>query len=209
MIAEKDLEKPPYYTKRIMELYEAFGLERRKFAQSAHEYLIENVQSAYEFVNNSNYTYKIDFKHPCKELLFFFQKIAYRDDTTGKYTNDFNNFCVDNNKTISILLINILVIIMIDKYTINMKEIKYIDENREKEYLLPTANSSMSLTDDQKLAIIEKGAKAYEAFLDALRIDWRNDPNSAGTPRRVAKSFVYDLIAGCYNAPPKVTSFPI
>jgi hypothetical protein len=76
-------------------------LERKKFAQSAHEYLIENVQSAYEFVNNSNYTYKIDFKHPCKELLFFFQKIAYRDDTTGKYTNDFNNFCVDNNKTIN------------------------------------------------------------------------------------------------------------
>ena len=82
------------------------------------------------------------------------------------------------------------------------------DEIREKEYLLPTANSSMALTEEQKLAIIDKGAKAYEAFLDALRIDWRNDPNSAGTPRRVAKSFVYDLISGCYNAPPKITSFP-
>ena len=46
------------------------------------------------------------------------------------------------------------------------------DEIREKEYLLPTANSSMALTEEQKLAIIDKGAKAYEAFLDALRIDW-------------------------------------
>jgi GTP cyclohydrolase I len=82
------------------------------------------------------------------------------------------------------------------------------DEIRVKEYLLPTANSSMPLTEEQKLAIIDKGAKAYEAFLDALRIDWRNDPNSAGTPRRVAKSFVFDLISGCYNEPPKVTSFP-
>ena len=27
--SEKDLEKPPYYTKNIMLLYEAFGVERR------------------------------------------------------------------------------------------------------------------------------------------------------------------------------------
>ena len=76
-------------------------LERKKFAQSAHEYLIETVQSSYEFVNNANYTYQIDFKHPCKELLFFFQKSAYRDDPNGKSTNNFNNFCVDSSGTIN------------------------------------------------------------------------------------------------------------
>jgi GTP cyclohydrolase I len=77
-----------------------------------------------------------------------------------------------------------------------------------KEFLLPTANSSVALTDEQQNNVIENAAKAYEAFLDALGFDWRSDPNSDNTPRRVAKSFVKDLIAGCYNAPPKITSFP-
>jgi len=83
-----------------------------------------------------------------------------------------------------------------------------IDEQRVKEFLLPTANSSVALTDEQQNNVIEDAAKAYEAFLDALGFDWRSDPNSDNTPRRVAKSFVKDLIAGCYNAPPKITSFP-
>jgi GTP cyclohydrolase I len=64
------------------------------------------------------------------------------------------------------------------------------------------------LTEEQQNNVIENAAKAYEAFLDALGFDWRSDPNSDNTPRRVAKSFVKDLIAGCYNAPPKITSFP-
>jgi len=82
------------------------------------------------------------------------------------------------------------------------------DEQRVKEFVLPTANSSVALTDEQQSIVIENAAKAYEAFLDALGFDWRKDPNSDNTPHRVAKSFVKDLIAGCYNAPPKVTSFP-
>jgi GTP cyclohydrolase I len=41
-----------------------------------------------------------------------------------------------------------------------------------------------------------------------LRIDWRNDPNSDNTPTRVAKAFVNDLAAGCYNDLPNVTAFP-
>ena len=82
------------------------------------------------------------------------------------------------------------------------------DEQRVKEFVLPTANSSVALTDEQQSIVIENAAKAYEAFLDALGFDWRKDPNSDNTPHRVAKSFLKDLIAGCYNAPPKVTSFP-
>ena len=58
--------------------------------------------------------------------------------------------------------------------------------------LLPTANSNMPITDEEKLEVIENATKAYEAYLDALRIDWRNDPNSSDTPRRVAKAFVND-----------------
>lgn len=79
---------------------------------------------------------------------------------------------------------------------------------RNKEFILPTANSSAPRTEEEKLQIIEKATKAYEAYLDALGFDWRNDPNSTDTPRRVAKAFVNDLATGCYNNPPKVTSFP-
>ena len=73
---------------------------------------------------------------------------------------------------------------------------------------LHTANGNIPLTEEQKLQIIEDASKAYEKYLDALRIDWRNDPNSDNTPTRVAKAFVNDLAAGCYNDPPKVTAFP-
>ena len=73
---------------------------------------------------------------------------------------------------------------------------------------LPTANGNMPLTDVEKEKVIEDAAKAYEKYLDALRIDWRNDPNSNNTPLRVAKAFVNDLAAGCYNELPNVTAFP-
>lgn len=73
---------------------------------------------------------------------------------------------------------------------------------------LPTANSNLPRTEEEKTIIINNAAKAYEGFLDALNIDWRNDPNSSDTPRRVAKSYVCDLIKGCYDHPPKITTFP-
>ena len=73
---------------------------------------------------------------------------------------------------------------------------------------LPTANGNMPLTEEEKLKVIEDAAAAYEKYLDALRIDWRNDPNSSNTPNRVAKAFVNDLAAGCYNDLPNVTAFP-
>lgn len=79
---------------------------------------------------------------------------------------------------------------------------------RVKHPTLPTANSNLPRSDEEKLEIINNASKAYESFLDALCIDWRNDPNSDGTPRRVAKAYVCDLIKGCYDQPPKITTFP-
>ena len=80
--------------------------------------------------------------------------------------------------------------------------------DRTKITKLPTANGNMPLTEEEKLKVIEDAATAYEKYLDALRIDWRNDPNSSNTPKRVAKAFVNDLAAGCYNDLPNVTAFP-
>ena len=64
------------------------------------------------------------------------------------------------------------------------------------------------LNDKQKEKMIEKATKAYGEFLDALDCDWKNDPNSNDTPRRVAKAYVNDLWAGRYTPMSPITSFP-
>jgi GTP cyclohydrolase I len=64
------------------------------------------------------------------------------------------------------------------------------------------------LTEEQKWDMVDKAEVAYGQFLDALGVDWRNDPNSEDTPRRVAKAYVFDLFAGRYNAMSDITSFP-
>ena len=63
-------------------------------------------------------------------------------------------------------------------------------------------------TDKQKEKIINNAEKAYGQFLDSLKCDWRNDPNSIETPRRVAKAYVNDLWEGRYTAMSPITSFP-
>ena len=65
-----------------------------------------------------------------------------------------------------------------------------------------------SLTSKEKGKIIDKAEKAYGQFLDALGCDWRNDPNSMETPRRVAKAYVNDLWKGRYEVPTEITAFP-
>ena len=82
------------------------------------------------------------------------------------------------------------------------------NEERGEHVKLPTASSSHPRTEEEKQKIIENAAAAYEKYLDALGFDWRNDPNSDNTPRRVAKAFVNDIAAGCYDNPPDVTAFP-
>ena len=76
-----------------------------------------------------------------------------------------------------------------------------------KNNILKVANDNLNVSAVQKDDRIEKAAAAYAEFLDALKIDWKNDPNSMDTPKRVAKSFVNDLIEGCYNPPPNITAF--
>lgn len=73
--------------------------------------------------------------------------------------------------------------------------------------MLKYANHNKPKTEQEKQLIIENATKAYEAYMDALGFDWRNDPNSSDTPRRVAKAFVNDLAAGCYDDAPNVTAF--
>ena len=68
--------------------------------------------------------------------------------------------------------------------------------------------SEKPLSLEEKQVMIERAAEKFGEFLDELDCDWRNDPNSNDTPRRVAKAYVNDLWAGRYNGPPSITGFP-
>jgi len=63
-------------------------------------------------------------------------------------------------------------------------------------------------TDKEKWSMVNEAEEAFGKFLDALKVDWRNDPNSMETPRRVAKAYVFDLFAGRYDNFTEITSFP-
>ena len=67
-------------------------------------------------------------------------------------------------------------------------------------------NATLTLKETE--AIINRATEAYGEFLTALGCDWKNDPNSDNTPRRVAKAYVTDLWKGRYEPMSNITSFP-
>ena len=74
--------------------------------------------------------------------------------------------------------------------------------------LLEKANGNLPRTEEEKQYMIEQAAQYYGQFLNALGFDWTKDPHSANTPKRVAKAWINDLIAGSVNPEPVITSFP-
>ena len=75
------------------------------------------------------------------------------------------------------------------------------------EYKLPYANGNMIRTDEEREEMIEEAAYHYGKYMTALGFQWQSDPNSADTPKRVAKAFVNDLAVGCFSNPPRITAF--
>jgi len=69
-------------------------------------------------------------------------------------------------------------------------------------------NINGPLSNKQKNEMINKASIKFGEFLEALGCDWKNDPNSKETPKRVAKAYVNDLWAGRYNPFPEITTFP-
>lgn len=49
---------------------------------------------------------------------------------------------------------------------------------------------------------------ACAALLDALEIDWKNDPNTKETPKRMAKMYVKEVMRGRYEPRPEIKEFP-
>ena len=56
--------------------------------------------------------------------------------------------------------------------------------------------------------LVEELKEKFQSVLDSLVIDTENDSNSTDTAKRLAKMYVYELMAGRYEAKPNATSFP-
>ena len=69
-------------------------------------------------------------------------------------------------------------------------------------------NISEVLDDGDKSDLIDEATLAFNTVLDTLIIDRRNDPNSEGTARRLAKMYFNEIMSGRYEPMPSATAFP-
>ena len=69
-------------------------------------------------------------------------------------------------------------------------------------------NIAPYLHEGDKEALIEELTRKFEGVIDSLVIDRANDPNSQDTPRRLAKMYIKELMAGRYDTKPNATAFP-
>lgn len=68
-------------------------------------------------------------------------------------------------------------------------------------------NISEYIGTDELEDLIDEAELAFRDVLKALVID-PNDPNSADTPRRLAKMYIHELMEGRYYNRPRVAAFP-
>lgn len=74
--------------------------ERRRFAQSTHEYLIETIQfNEFNDVFGISYNAECSFVNPGKFLFWFCQPLDYRENPNGTNKCQWNNFGVNIDKT--------------------------------------------------------------------------------------------------------------
>ena len=71
---------------------------------------------------------------------------------------------------------------------------------------VPTASHQFykTLNEQEKEQMIKEAAYAFGKFLDSLKIDWQNDPESIDTPQRVAKMYVNNILQGRFHAKPQL-----
>lgn len=101
----------------ILEYIYLDSIERNKFARSAHEYLIEQVQQIeFNKISSNNNTIQLDIFHCCKDMFWFMEKVLSTKDVFSFNKNvfdytypikKFNQGKIDKNKidTFNYLLI--------------------------------------------------------------------------------------------------------
>ena len=74
--------------------------------------------------------------------------------------------------------------------------------------LLKKSNGNLSRTPEEIEQMINNATIAYANFLTAVGFDYTADRQTEDTPRRVAKSWLKDLIVGSVTNEPNITTFP-
>ena len=69
-------------------------------------------------------------------------------------------------------------------------------------------NISEFILDSERAELVDELTTKFEGVLDSLLIDRHTDPNSQGTARRLAKMYLYEIMAGRYDPAPDATAFP-
>ena len=69
-------------------------------------------------------------------------------------------------------------------------------------------NISEYISQEEKTQLVDELTLKFEDVLQSLIIDTVSDPNSRGTAHRLAKMYVYEIMAGRYDTAPDATAFP-
>ncbi len=94
---------------------------------------------------------------------------------------------------------------MSDK-TISERIIERIKSNKARYWA--GDNISDHILDSERAELVDELTTKFEGVLDSLLIDRHTDPNSRGTARRLAKMYIYEIMAGRYDPAPDATAFP-
>lgn len=69
-------------------------------------------------------------------------------------------------------------------------------------------NISKYVSETDREELVKELQEKFQGVLDSLVIDTKNDSNSKDTAKRLAKMYVWELMAGRFDTRPKVTAFP-
>ena len=70
------------------------------------------------------------------------------------------------------------------------------------------SNGNTPRTPEEIENMIIEASVYYGGFLEVMGFDYKADPQTIDTPRRVAKAWLKDLIIGSVSDEPKITTFP-
>ena len=96
---------------------------------------------------------------------------------------------------------------MVAKYT-PISEVIRNKLNKDKKRYWAGDNISNYITPKVREQLVDELTEKFEGVLDSLIIDRETDPNSQGTARRLAKMYLYEIMAGRYDPAPDATAFP-
>ena len=70
------------------------------------------------------------------------------------------------------------------------------------------SNGNTPRTPEEIENMILEASAHYGRFLEAMGFDYKADPQTIDTPKRVSKAWLKDLIIGSVSDEPKITTFP-